>query len=180
MKAVSDKMSLWLVPSGGIYDCLSQVIAALSAKLQAPEFPPHVTLLPGCVGRPSELICRTARVASSLRPFVIRLGEIGFRDEHFRCLFLQAALTEALRNGHRVAWRAFGRGPEPAFMPHLSLLYGDFPAGLKRGIIAEIGPGLAVQFPVRSLHLYRTVGDPSGWRRLASFELGSGRRLPGV
>jgi hypothetical protein len=56
-------------------------------------------------------------------------------------------------------------------MPHLSLLYGNFPRSLKKEMRAEIGPRLDVQFKVRSLYLYRTDGDPRPWRRVASFGL---------
>jgi len=42
---------------------------------------------------------------------------------------------------------------------------------LKQELIAEMGQGLEVQFKVRSLHLYRTQGEPRHWRQVASFEL---------
>ena len=56
-------------------------------------------------------------------------------------------------------------------MPHLSLLYGNFPQSLKEEMIAEMGPRLDVQFKVRSLHLYRTHGEPRHWRQVARFGL---------
>jgi 2'-5' RNA ligase len=113
----------------------------------------------------------SARVATALRPFTIRLEEIDFLDEYFRCLFVHAALTEPLRKAHQAARQAFGHEREPAFMPHLSLLYGNFPRSLKEGIMAEMGRQLDVQFKVRSLHLYRTDGEPRPWQRVASFGL---------
>ena len=160
------------MPTGDVYDHLSRIIHQLSARYGAPQFSPHVTLLGGCVGPRRELICQAARVAAALRPFSIRLEEIDFLDEYFRCLFVHAALTEPLRKAHQAARQAFGHEREPAFMPHLSLLYGNFPRSLKEGIMAEMGPRLDVQFKVRSLHLYRTDGEPRPWRRLASFGLG--------
>jgi hypothetical protein len=42
---------------------------------------------------------------------------------------------------------------------------------LKEGIMAEMGRQLDVQFKVRSLHLYRTDGEPRPWQRVASFGL---------
>jgi len=159
------------MPTGDVCDRLAGILQRLSARYGAPEFPPHVTLLAGCVGPRRELICKAARVSAALRPFAIRLEEIDFLDEYFRCLFVHAALTEPLRKAHQAACQAFGHEREPAFMPHLSLLYGNFPRSLKEGIIAEMGPRLDVQFKVRSLHLYRTHGEPRQWRRVASFEL---------
>ena len=162
---------MWLMPAGEVRHPLTLIIRRLTARLDAPEFPPHVTLLGRCVGERSELIRQSAQVAAALRPFTIRLEHIDFRDEYFRCLFVHAVLTEPLRKAHQAACQAFGRRREPRFMPHLSLIYGNFPQSLKEGLIAEIGPRLDVQFKVRSLHLYRTHGAPRLWRQVARFGL---------
>ena len=170
-KLAGEKYSLWIVPTGDVCDRLSLILHRLSARYGAPEFSPHVTLLGRCVGPRGELIRQSGQVAAGLRPFVIRLEKVDFLDAYFRCLFVRAALTEPLRRAHRAACEASGHDREPAFMPHLSLLYGDFPQSLKEKLIAEIGPRLDVQFKVRSLHLYRTHGEPRHWRRVASFGL---------
>ena len=159
------------MPRGDVCDGLLRILHPLSARYGAPQFPPHVTLLGGCVGPRRELIRQSARVAASLRPFIIRLDQIDFSDEYFRCLFVHAALAEPLRKAHQAACQVFGRGREPAFMPHLSLLYGDFPRRLKEEVMAEMGRRLDVQFKVRSLHLYRTHGEPRLWRQVARFAL---------
>jgi len=159
------------MPRGDVCDHLSRIIQRLSARYGTPVFSPHVTLLGGCAGPLPELRRQAARVAAAFRPFAIRLEEIDFLDEYYRCLFVHAALTEPLRKAHRFARQAFGHGREPAFMPHLSLLYGNFPRSLKEALAAELGPRLGEQFRVRNLHLFRTHGEPRHWRRVASFGL---------
>jgi len=166
-----EKYSLWFMPAGDVCARLSEILQRLSGRHGAPEFPPHVTLLGGCVGPRCELIRKSAQVAAGIRSFTIRLGKIDFLDEYFRCLFIRAALTTPLQNANLAACRIFGRSREPEFMPHLSLLYGNFPQSLKESMIAELGQRLAIQFTVRSLHLYRTHGAPGQWRRVASFRL---------
>ncbi len=163
--------SLWLMPGGDVCDRLARILNCLSARFDAPVFPPHVTLLGGCTGEVREVIRRSERLAHSLRPFTVRLDAIDFRDEYFRCLFVHAALTEPLGKAHQAAWREFGRRREPVFMPHLSLLYGIFPQTIKEQLIGELGPRLDLSFQVRSLHLYRTQGEVSLWRRMARFDL---------
>lgn len=159
------------MPRGDICARLSRILQRLSARYAAPEFPPHVTLLGNCAGARCDVGYRSARVAEGIRPFVIRLEEIDFLDEYFRCLFVHAALTRPLRKAHQTACEVFGRGREVPFMPHLSFLYGNFPQSLKEKLIADLGPRLDVQFSVRSLDLYRTCGEPRYWRRVASFGL---------
>jgi 2'-5' RNA ligase len=171
LSPVGETYSLWLMPTGDVCERLKHILQRLSARFGAPEFPPHVTLLGRCVGPRTELIRRSARVAAAIRPFAIRLSEIDCRDEYFRCLFVHAALTEPLRKAHQAARQVFGHPREPSFMPHLSLLYGNFPRSQKEEVMAEMGPRLDVQFKVRSLHLYRTHGEPRLWRRVATFGL---------
>jgi len=166
-----EKYSLWFMPRGDVCDRLSRILRRLSARYGTPEFPPHVTLLGGCVGPRRELIRQAACVAVGIRPFFIRLESIDFLDEYFRCLFVRAALTAPLRKAHQAARQAFGHHRQPAFLPHVSLLYGNFPPSLKQGIVGEMGPRLDVQFKVRSLHLWQTHGEPQNWRRVASFGL---------
>ena len=170
-KPAGEKHSLWLMPTGDVYDGLSRILRQLSARYAAPEFPPHETLLGECVGPRRELIDKSAGLAAAIRPFTVRLEQIDFLDEYYRCLFVRAALTEPLWKAHQAARQAFGHGHDPSFVPHLSLLYGDFPRDEKAEVIAQMGLRLEVQFKVRSLHLYRTHGEPRQWRRVASFGL---------
>ena len=165
------KYSLWLMPKGKVCDRLTRTLQHLSMQHNAPEFPPHVTLLGSCVGKRGEMMRRASRLAANLRPLTIRLGKIDFRDEHFRCLFVHAGPKDPLWKAYQVACRQFGRMPEPDFMPHLSLLYGNFPQALKKEALAELGPRLATQFKVRSLHLFKTDGEVREWHEVANFPI---------
>jgi 2'-5' RNA ligase len=166
-----NKYCLWLSPGGEVFDRLSTIIRRLSAKHGGPDFPPHVTLLGGRGGTRAESIAKAARVAATMRPLPLQLGEIGFLDEYFRCLFAHVTLTEPMREAHGAALQAFHARREPDFMPHLSLLYGNYPRSLKEEIIAEIGPRLEIHFQARVLHLWLAHGHPRHWRRVASFPL---------
>ena len=166
-----ERYSLWLMPTGEVCDRLSGIIRELSATYGAPEFPPHVTLLGSCTGSRWEVVRKSAEVAAAIRHFGIRLGEIDFLDEYFRCLFVHAALTEPLRKAHQTAVQAFERKRESDFMPHLSLLYGELSGTVKDLLTIHLGKRVDLEFKVRKLHLFRTQGEPSKWRRVASFGL---------
>jgi 2'-5' RNA ligase len=159
------------MPEADAYVRLSTAIAAIARRFHAPKFQPHVTLLGLCVGARTELLEKAAQVASTIRPFDIHLKAVGYLDEYFRCLFVHVATSEPLRMAHENACRVFGRHREPPFMPHLSLLYGNFSASLKQALISEFGTRLDLEFPVRSLHVYRTAAEPRTWRRVAQFDL---------
>jgi 2'-5' RNA ligase len=170
-RRVGQRYSLWLMPTGEVYERFAQLMRRLSAKHVAPEFPPHLTLLGGIIGQRREVLCISASLAACIRPFTIRLGKIDYLDEYFRCLFVLAARTTPLLNAHRVARDIFGHRREPSFMPHLSLLYGDFSRSVKEAAVAELGPRLDLDFKVRTVVLYSTRGEPRRWRCVAKFGL---------
>lgn len=163
--------SLWFMPAGELAERLSRMIRRLSARYGGPNFPPHVTLLGNITGPRPELLAASARIARELRPFTIRLDKLDAFDQYFRCLLVRAALNQPVRHAHQIACREFRRQREPAYMPHLSLLYGNFTAAEKAGAMAELGPRLDLEFKARSLYLYATRPDPLKWRRVARFGL---------
>ncbi len=165
------RYSLWLMPRGDVHEQLARVLHGLAAQCGAPEFPPHVTLLGSIVGERREVVRKSAELATLLHPFTIRLGKIDYLDAYFRCLFVRAAATAPLREAHRSARTLLERPREPAFMPHLSLLYGNFTPSFKEGLIAKLGPRMDLEFKVRSLGLYSTDGEPRRWRQVATFGL---------
>ena len=77
----------------------------------------------------------------------------------------------ALRAAHATAARAFGREPDPGFLPHVSLVYGTLAPDEKRAIAREVGDDLRLRFEVRRLHLWRTEGPVAEWRELGVFDL---------
>ena len=165
-------VSLWLMPEGEACERLHGVIAGLARRFSTPAFPPHLTLLPGIAGRPEDdLLTASRRLAGALRPPEIRLSAVEGREEPFRCLFARAVRDEPLRAAHAAAARAFGREPDPAFLPHLSLVYGALPAATKRQVAAEVTPLVGGAFAARRLHVWRTDGPVGEWREIGAFDL---------
>ena len=165
-------VSLWLMPEGGAYERLHGLIAGLARRFSTPVFPPHLTLLPGLAGRPEDdLLAASHRLAAALRSPRICLSAVEGREEPFRCLFARAVLDDPLRAAHAAAARAFDREPDPAFFPHLSLVYGALPAATKRQVAAEVTPLVVGSFPARRLHVWRTDGPVGEWREIGAFDL---------
>jgi 2'-5' RNA ligase len=144
----------------------------LAERFSTSAFPPHLTLLPGIEGRAEdEVLWATRALAARLRPFPVRLEGVEGRDEPFRCLFVRAVPDEPLRIAHAVAARAFGRSPDPAFLPHLSLVYGTLPSRVKESLGAELGATAPVSFVAAALHVWSTEGPVGEWHELGVFGL---------
>lgn len=161
-------VSLWLVPGGKIREDLARLVRNVSARSGGPVFEPHVTLVPGIEGDVEPVLRAVARLAARTAPFEIRLEALGWRDEYFRCLFVEVRQDRELMALARTAREMLDLPAEPGYFPHLSLLYADLDAGSKPELAREVPPRPA-GFLVHAIHVYRTQGPVSGWHRLACF-----------
>jgi len=163
--------SIWLIPTDNIYKKLHQIVLQLSKKYSTPSFEPHITLLDGFLGSKEEILSNTEQLTHLIRPFTIRLTHADYLDQYFRCLFLRAEKTIELMNANDKAREIFNRKQDPKFMPHLSLMYGDFTPETKEQIIETIDREFNISFNVRSIHLFSTDGKPKDWYRVGEFSL---------
>ena len=131
-------------------------------------FAPHVTLLGHLEGSEGEHQRRVQVLARELRPFPIVLTDAAHADAYFQCLFLRVQESAAVTDAHARARRVFG-GPDRAYMPHLSLVYGVYPTDRKRAIIARLRPELRTSFDASTVDLIKAESeDPKDWREIAS------------
>ena len=156
--------SLWLLPTGEQQLRLAETIDRLSLDHGGPRFDPHLTLLGGLDGAAAPFAAATERLAASLPPIRLRLQDIAFGDERYRCLYLRVEQQDDLMAAHREALRLFGRKDDPAFLPHLSLLYGTLSPDTRTAIAATLGEWRAVACQAGRLRLVATGGGPSSWR----------------
>jgi 2'-5' RNA ligase len=166
----SKKYALWLRPSGDVAFSLQQHIRKLSSRYGSPVFEPHVTLLSGLTGSEEELIQMTKLLASSLHPFDVVLTRAGYRDTYFQSLFVHVQPGEELLRARDTAERLFDHEPDESFMPHLSLLYGDFRREEKERMLNSMGREFHMRFNVHSVLLIQTQGLPDGWTNSYSAE----------
>jgi hypothetical protein len=165
-------ISLWLMPEGETRERLTALIERLAKQLGTLALAPHVTLLAGIAGSEGEVLEAAGALARDLAPFPIDLDGVEGGDEPFRCLFVRVAATEALRQAHAAAARLLGRAPDPAFFPHLSLVYGSLAPGAKSALGRELEAEVRCSFEAYRLHVWRTAGLVTDWRGLDVFALG--------
>jgi 2'-5' RNA ligase len=171
MEGRGNGFSLWLMPEGASYERLTKLVSGLAVRLGTAAFVPHITLLAGLPGEEADLVPRAQTLAAQLPRLRVPLREVEGRDEYFRCLYVTADPATSLRAAHARAAEAFGRRPDPDFLPHLSLVYGHLPAGEKARIGASVRPDLPAAFEAAFLHVWRTEGAVGEWASRARFEL---------
>ncbi len=165
----SNGYSLWLIPSNDVYRRLTETISQLSRKYSTPKFEPHITLIGEVDDIEEELVSKTGQLASISNPFTVKLTYVDYLDQYFRCIFLRVEETDDLMMANNKARETFGRQQDPKFMPHLSLMYGNFSSELKQQVIVEIGRNFNLSFDINSVHLFSTDGEPKDWYRVREF-----------
>jgi 2'-5' RNA ligase len=163
--------SLWLKPTGSIYQELAKIIENLSDKYSAPIFEPHVTLIGGLTDSENNIIKKTLRLVNLVKPIKIKLTRIGYLNEYYRCIFLIAEETKSLMNMNLKAREIFGHKQDTKFLPHLSLLYGNFNSKLKEEIIRSLRDKIDIEFDARSMYLVYTGNKPKDWYEIKKFLL---------
>jgi 2'-5' RNA ligase len=156
------------MPKGDVCRQLATTILDLSGTYSTPAFEPHVTLAGSLVGPAWEVMPRMKDLARRIPPFTVRLTTVDGLEEYFRCLFVAVAQTHPIMSANEAAREIFHLPDRPAFMPHLSLLYGHLPCSLKEKIIVSLAGRFELEFKATALQLYLTQGEPAAWRRVAT------------
>jgi len=135
-----------------------------------PAFEPHVTLLGGIEADATEAAGKLEGLAARIRPFTLELGRLDWREERFRCLFAVVEPSAELAAARRAALEAFGVAPAEPYEPHLSLLYGELDAAVKRELAAAAGGRLDISFEAVAVELVNTSRSipVERWRTLAA------------
>ena len=164
--------SLWLLPALEAADSFQNIIRNLGETFDGPLFPPHITVIgAGAIkGAEEQLKERVEKLAQELSPFPIHFTGIEFEDVWHRCLFLRAEKSAALVDLHNQASEMFGKTPSTSYMPHLSLLYGEFPREEKPKMAESIG-GYPDSCTIDRLALYNVTGMPNEWSQVIRISL---------
>jgi 2'-5' RNA ligase len=156
----NNKYSLWLMPSGGTYKFLKNVMDRLSESYKSKIITPHTTLLGSLEFTETELLEKTKDLASTTQSFIIRLTNIGYSKNFYRALFVYVSQTQEILNAHKKAKKLFGID-QVDFMPHLSLFYGEgYSIKEKELMIRQIGTrDIDLEFLVDRFHIFRVNNE---------------------
>jgi hypothetical protein len=184
-------MSAWFVPAepfGAEFRALIARTAeahrgALAAgPADLPAFESHVTL--GFWNRavPTATIDAVlADVAAATPPFAVRFDRVAAGAIFFQCVYAlcdtaDRAVAAPLLAANAEVQRRFGLAY--AYMPHMSLAYGDLAAGAKDTLVAELQPavGRGRTVPIDRIEMWDTSGAVATWRHVKTYHLTGDQR----
>lgn len=168
--------SLSIVPPEPIYGKFKGIIDYLSDKHGAPKFKPHITIICEIHKSEAEMMEKCDQLAKQIKPFKVKLKGLDFSGSYYRCVFLLAEKSEGIVGINQKVRDVFGLDPDPDYMPHISLMYGDYGDDEKEHFIDEIkkmGTDLDIEFIVDGFWLDHAADDIpiEQWEKVQEYKL---------
>lgn len=120
--------SLWLIPhEQNPKKYLFKVTSQLAKRHNGPVFEPHLTIL-GDVDLSLETLSdKINKVVQKTRVLILETSTVEYSSTYFQCVFVRVKPTPDLMQLYDNLKQNLGLTKSSVFMPHISLLYGDFP-----------------------------------------------------
>ena len=151
---------------------LEVIIQKLATQYGGPVFMPHITLrsvIP--VESDENILSKAKAVAEGLSPFTVTLGELGTEDAYFKALYIKINDSGELAAAHTKTNKIFSMEDGGPYIPHVSLLYGNYAEEEKAKTITTLQSPSGKSFVADKLHVYRTEGEVQNWKKIGGFTL---------
>ena len=163
---------LFLEPEGEVGKQLQDIITELSRVSKGPNFSPHITLLARIPEEEeSRLVEKTNTIAGTMKKQKVTLKGISMQDSFYWAVYMQISDKEELERIHTYATAVFAITDEQPYVPHLSLLYGNYSQEQKEVFLKSVQVPSALSFEASTIHLYKTSGKPHQWKKIYSCSL---------
>lgn len=162
---------LWLIPHPNKYKELAQLIIQLGQKYDGPPFSPHITLLADIEDEQNLVMAKCAELATKINAFTVNVDSIEFQDAYYRSLYLQLVKPKPLLKARRLAEELFSQAPTDAYMPHISLMYGNQSISTKQHIIATLKDHISHELLIDRMELIFADGAPDTWKLISTEHL---------
>lgn len=144
----------WLIPDEPHRTQLQGIIHRFSKVYQSPIFTPHITIGTGT----------SIPTITSLSAPEVQFTSVHSEHTYFRSLYFKCALSQDMLS----IWEFFG-GKEP-FVPHLSLIYGDFSQARERDWCSNT-PLYEHLISCSSIWIIQGSRRVQDWKKVESFSL---------
>jgi 2'-5' RNA ligase len=176
--------SLWMCPSGTIKEVYSSIITDMTSELGTLDFTPHITLVAAILTGVDDVVARAKALALKLAPYEFEYDDLSQKDAYFQSVFAKMKVTQEVVEANALARTFFEeRQSDPDYMPHMSLVYGDFDRSRKdETILPELRTKLTNSYhntttiPVDAIEVWSTQGDVKEWYLVETVPLTGTRR----
>lgn len=173
MKQQDRKYSIWLRPSQAQIDGFTRIISRLSHRHRTSPFPAHITIA-SSVGKDLEKVRDESRkITEKTCSFSIDLKAVEYTQAYFRNLYISVENNQALSELHTEFKTILTSEIDEAFIPHLSLLYGNLRADTQKDLQNKLAGKYPASIECDRIDIYDITGKESQWYLIESFKLKS-------
>ena len=169
MKRKPISYSIWLMPAKEQKVVLENKIKTLANQHGGPKFDPHITLLSSFVDDESTLLYKTKNLSKKIRSFKVIFDQVRYLNEFFRSLFIEIKFSKELKSVRSTAEKEFG-WKDKNFIPHLSLMYGNYSNQIKIDIIKKMG-ALPKVLTINKIYLAHNDEINFKWKVIEGFKI---------
>lgn len=176
--------SLWMMPRAGTpaAAAFDKAIASQAEALSSPTFQPHVSLVAGLMEPIEEIQPKFQELCRSLPRLRARVDDVVAGSLYFQSVYCKLATgdePDGVVAANKAAQDALA--PPPAggerapYMPHLSLVYGDFDDETRARAASAVRDDLVgMEFEIDRVQLWSTQGFVADWYMVEECVLGEG------
>ena len=162
-------ISLWLSPNDTDLKAYQNVIQSLSERFGTSVFEPHITLHP-FIEWNETIEKRFVEEFSNQIPMNLLLSDLNTSYSFYQCLYLKAEKQPFLNQ----LWHStvdFFKIENDDYMPHLSLLYGDFDKKVIQSLIQSYKTSLDGEVIFNQIKIVKTGHDIEQWKTIKAIQL---------
>ena len=170
MKRISKAHWVWgqFVESDMNY--LDKIKSRVNKNLKGPNFDIHLTLLGPFMSMNKVKINEIKKICAKLKPIEIFAKRYGMTDNYFTSFFIEIKKSSILTNFRNELLNSNHENQFNAFLPHISLTYGDFPRKEKNIIKNELG-FIKNKFVLNKICIVDVNEDKFSWKIIKTFVL---------
>ncbi|KAG1346559.1 Cyclic phosphodiesterase [Cocos nucifera] len=172
--------SVWALPPEDVGARLKRLMADLRSEFGGPEFEPHITVVGAIRLRPDDAVRRLRSACAALSPYPARVASAARGTFFYQCVYLLIDPSPEVMQTSAHCCDHFAYKNSAAYMPHLSLSYGDLTDEEKekaRQRVEELDKEICgLSFQVSSLALHKTDTEDKSlksWEKVEVCYLGS-------
>lgn len=170
---MSIPFSLVAVPNKSSFNKLQQIINEIAQKHHSVIFEPHMTLYGRFTGEKEWAIDKTKQLSEQLKQLPGTTSSIEMSTTFYQCVFARIKTTKEIINAHLMTRKIFNIDEYHVFMPHISLVYGDFDIETRQDIIDQIKfPEIELVLEsIQLLDISLLESNPGNFETVAEFKL---------
>jgi len=170
MERVSKAFWLWCQFADTDMEFLRNIQSQVNKKFQGPKFEIHLTLLGPIMIIDKERVRTVRQKCDKLNPFKVYPLGYSFSSSFFTSLFIEIKKSKNLSNFRKEFSDISPLGLRTNYMPHVSLMYGNFQKDEKRKLITNL-LGLRKSFTIDKVCIVDVNEDNFVWKITNRFNL---------